>query len=82
MLLPHVHGWGGYNDRFAALCAPRAAAYADRIEGVPAYRAAGSELHAEEYLKHTLEAHGLRVKYLSGMKFGLVRPNGAVYKAR
>ena len=30
-------------------------------------------LHAEEYLRHVIDAHGLRVRYL-GMKFKLVRP--------
>ena len=83
VLLPHVHSWGGYNDRFAAICSPRAAAYADRIQDISMWRArqpAGSMPRAEEHLKHTLLAHGLRVKYL-GMKFSLVRPGGAVYKA-
>ena len=83
VILPHVHGWGGYNDRFAALCAARAAAYADRIDGVGRFRtqaAQGGRLHAEEYLKHTLDASGLRVRWLA-MKFGLVRPNGLVYHA-
>ena len=37
-------------------------------------------LHAEEYLRHVIDAHGLRVRYL-GMKFKLVRPGGGIYSA-
>lgn len=90
VILPHVHGWGGYNDRFAALCAARAALYADRIDGVGRYRKqqaaaqggheGGGRLHAEKYLKHTLDASGMRVRWL-GMRVGLVRPDGLLYHA-
>ena len=39
-------------------------------------------LHAEEYLRHVIDAHGLRlrVRYLR-MKFKLVRPGGGIYSA-
>lgn len=39
VLLPHAHGWGGYNDRLAALCRRHAALYAERSAGIKSYLA-------------------------------------------
>mgnify|MGYP006936377977 CR=1 FL=1 len=76
-------GWGGYNDRFAAVCASRAAVYGERIDGAAQFASRVADdgvLHAEQFLKHRIVSSGMRAVYLD-MKLALVRPDGSTFHA-
>lgn len=87
LLVPATDSWGGLNDRFAAMRAPRAGAYAERISLAAAFRsdrpASSGRIKPETLLRYAVERAGLRPVRLAPSEFcvRIARPNGAVVHA-
>ena len=84
LLVPATDSWGGLNDRFAAMRAPRAGAYAERISIAAAFRSdsavSSGRIKPELLLKYAVQRAGLVPVLLAPSEFcvRIARPDGAV----
>ena len=87
LLVPSTDSWGGVNDRFAAMRAPRAGVYAERISLAAAFRsdraASSGRIKPETLLKYAADGAGLKPVLLTPNEFcvRIARPDGAVVHA-
>ncbi|GGC65632.1 hypothetical protein GCM10011504_49530 [Siccirubricoccus deserti] len=75
--LPFWHSWNGHNDRMAFAAPPAAAAYANRVDLVPAFCAKAGFMQPEQLLKFALCEAGVRVHDI-GVTASRVRANGSI----
>jgi len=73
--IPLQSSWGGYNDRYAILNHKAFTSYCSRYQKIYHYP---QKLHAETYLKQTLDQDNITVNLQEEIKFRLLRSDGTL----
>lgn len=74
-IIPLQSSWGGYNDRYAILNEKAFTSYCSRYQKIYHYP---QKLHAESYLKQTLDQDNITVKQPEEIRFRLLRSDGTL----